>query len=237
MSAASHPPRERGVVKATAPRRIRSAEDTPELEEVPVDAGSAPQRYRLSFTVGTLYLNGAPLAAQLYDESGDWLQVRDALRSQNLLQARSAGSSMRMARELTQRLETLSAAEVAVVADATLTELSQLMWVAACRRYTLVGEFAEEVLRERFLLLQPDLCTHHFDAFVRDKALWHEEIADLSPTTLNKLRANLFTMLREADLLTDDGVIIPTVLATRVHEQLARRMPSDIRFFPTRETA
>ena len=144
---------------------------------------------------------------------------------------------MRMARELTQRLETLSAAEVAVVADATLTELSQLMWVAACRRYTLVGEFAEEVLRERFLLLQPDLCTHHFDAFVRDKALWHEEIADLSPTTLNKLRANLFTMLREADLLTDDGVIVPTVLATRVHEQLTQRAPSDVRFFPTRETA
>ena len=35
----------------------------------------------------------------------------------------------------------------------------------------------------------------------------------------------------------DDGVIIPTVLATRVHEQLTRRVPSDIRFFPTRETA
>ena len=202
-----------------------------------MNAVGDPQRYRLSFTVGTLSLSGAPLGARLYGELGDWMKVRETLRSQNLLQARSSNSSMRLSRELTQRLETLSEAEIAIVEDATLTELAQLMWVAVCRRYSFIGEFAEEVLRERFLLMQTDLTTEHFDSFVREKALWHEELANLESTTLKKLRANLFKMLREADLLTDDGVIIPTVLATRVHEQLTRRVPSDIRFFPTRETA
>ncbi|WP_394194965.1 DUF1819 family protein [Microbacterium foliorum] len=196
-----------------------------------------PQRYRLSFTVGTLNLSGAPLGARLYGELGNWMKVRETLRSQNLLQARSSNSSMRLSRELTQRLETLSEAETAIVEDAALTELAQLMWVAVCRRYSFIGEFAEEVLRERFLLMHTDLTTEHFDSFVREKALWHEELASLEPSTLKKLRANLFKMLREADLLTEEGVIVPAVIATRVHEQLTRRVPSDIRFFPTRETA
>lgn len=196
-----------------------------------------PQRYRLSFTVGTLNLSGAPLGARLYGELGDWMKVRETLRSQNLLQARSTNSSMRLSRELTQRLETLSGTEISIVEDATLTELAQLMWVAVCRRYSFVGEFAEEVLRERFLLMQTDLTTEHFDSFVREKALWHEELANLEPSTLKKLRANLFKMLREANLLTEEGVIVPAVIATRVYEQLTRRAPSDIRFFPTRETA
>jgi len=202
-----------------------------------MNAVGDPQRYRLSFTVGTLYLGGAPLAARLYEDLGDWLKVRESLRSENLLQARTSASLILLSRELTHRLSTLSPQEIAIVTDATVEELAQIMWVTVCRRYSFIGEFAEEVLRERFLLMQTGLTTEHFDSFVREKALWHEELANLESTTLKKLRANLFKMLREADLLTDDGVIIPTVLATRVHEQLTRRVPSDIRFFPTRETA
>ena len=83
------------------------------------------------------------------------------------------------------------------------------MWAAACRRYDLIGEFAEEVLRERFLLLAPTLDYEDFDSFVRGKALWHEEVADLKDSTLQKLRSNVFRMLVEAGLLSDDGRITP----------------------------
>lgn len=202
-----------------------------------MDGVRDPQRYRLSFTVGTLYLGGAPLGARLYGELGDWMKVRESLRSHNLLQARTSASAMLLSRELTHRLSTLSPEELAIVADATVTELAQFMWVAVCRRYSFIANFAEEVLRERFLLMQTDLTTAHFDAFVREKALWHEELANLETSTLKKLRGNLFKMLREADLVSDENVIVPTVMATRVHEQLIRRLPSDIRFFPSRETA
>lgn len=202
-----------------------------------MNAARDPQRYRLSFTVGTLYLGGAPLAARLYEDLGDWLKVRESLRSENLLQARTSASLILLSRELTHRLSALSPQEIAIVTDATVEELAQLMWVAVCRRYRFIGEFAEEVLRERFLLMQTDLSTEHFDSFVKEKALWHDELANLESSTLKKLRANLFKMLREADLLTEEGFIVPTVIAARVHDQLTRRVPSDIRFFPTRETA
>ena len=93
------------------------------------------------------------------------------------------------------------------------------MWAAACRRYELIGEFAEEVLRERFLLLAPTLGYEEFDGFVRAKALWHEELATLKESTLQKLRSNVFKMLHEAELLSEAGNIVPAVLSERVAAQ------------------
>lgn len=130
----------------------------------------------------------------------------------------------------------LNRAESKVISDGTADERGQLLWVAACRRYRLIREFAEEVLRERFLLMAPDLAREHFEAFIRGKALWHPELADLKKSTLGKLRTTLFLMMREADLVTAEGLIVPTVLSMRIRDQLAKREPSDLRLFATRET-
>lgn len=196
-----------------------------------------PQRYLLSFTSGTLYLSGAPIAADLYLRFHDWADVRESLRAKNLLQARTASTAMRWSFELVNRLETLTDGELELLLDATGDELDQLMWAATCRHYAIIGEFAEEVLRERYLLLQPELKTEHFDAFVNEKALWHKELGEISSSTYQKLRSNLYKMLREGGLITEGGIIIPTVLSVRVREQFVKHTPSDIRFFPTREAS
>jgi hypothetical protein len=88
-------------------------------------------------------------------------------------------------------------------------------------------------VRERFLLLTPTLSYEDFDGFVRGKALWHGELADLKDSTLRKLRANLFRMLHEAGLLSDDGHLLQAVLSQRIASALAARTPSNLRFFPT----
>lgn len=190
-------------------------------------------RYLLSFTSGSLFLQGASLAAVLYQETGDWTAVRAKLRADNLLQARTESTSNRWAFEVAYRLEMLNSDELSLVADATGDELSQLMWVAACRRYLFIGEFAEEVLRDRYLLLKTHLFPKHFDVFVSGKKLWHEELSDIAESTLKKLRSNIFVMLQEADLVTKQGVIVPTVIAARVLDQIGSRAPSEVRFFPT----
>ena len=111
------------------------------------------------------------------------------------------------------------------------------MWVAACRRYVLIGEFAEEVVRERFLLLASTLQYGDFDTFVRSKAVWHDELATIKDSTMHKLRSNVFKMLVEAELLSVSGHIIPSVLSERIAALLSERAPSDVRFFPTRSAA
>ena len=198
--------------------------------------GNTSERYKLSFSVGRLYLEFAPLAARLYRDLRDWSTVRAEIDASNLLQARTVSSAKRNCQELIQRLQELTDSELELLIDATADERAQLMWVAACRRYELIAEFAEEVLRERYLLMARDIQPEHFDAFLRGKALWHPELATLARSTLVKLRSTLYLMMREADFISANGTIVPTILSARVLDELAKQTPSDVRLFATRET-
>lgn len=200
-----------------------------------IDAtASSQRRYSLSFTSGALLAREGALLAPLYLEARDWETVRDQAVERNLLQARTHSTGIRLVRETVKRLSVLTDEEVALVTEVTASERSHLMWAAACRRYELIGEFAEEVLRERFLLLAPTLDHQDFDGFVRSKALWHEELAEIKDSTLRKLRSNVFRMLKEAGLLSVDGRIMPALLSERLALALGSHMPSDLRFFPIR---
>jgi len=191
-----------------------------------------PTRYALSFTSGALLVREALVVAPIYLREHDWAKVRQLIEADNLLQSRTRSSGFRLAREVAQRLSVLTDAEIELLIDATTSERGHLLWAAACRRYDLIGEFAEEVLRERYLILAPTLGYDDFDSFVRGKALWHDEVADLKDSTLRKLRSTVFLMLAESGLVAEDGRILQAVLSTRVADVLSARTPSDIRFFP-----
>jgi hypothetical protein len=198
---------------------------------------AAPRRYALSFTTGALLAREAALLAPVYIEQHDWEQVRALAVKDNLLQARTHRTGVRLASETVQRLSALSDDEIDLLIEATASERAHLMWAAACRRYEFIGEFANEVVRERFLRLASTLDYQDFDSFVRSKALWHEELAEIKDSTLQRLRSNVFKMLREAELLSKTGEIMPAVLSERVAAVLSSRSPSDLRFFPTRQAA
>ncbi|WP_426737657.1 DUF1819 family protein [Plantibacter sp. 2H11-2] len=194
---------------------------------------NSPKRYALSFTSGGLLMREAAVLASLFLAERDWGQVRKIAVERNVLQARTSSSSVRVIRETVQRLSVLTDAEINLLADAGPSEQQILMWAAACRRYRLIGEFAEEVVRERFLLMTPSLSAEDFDRFLVGKSLWHPELDELQPSTTMKLRQSMFRMLQDAGLLTESRSIVPAVMSERVIEALNRRTPSDIRFFPT----
>lgn len=198
---------------------------------------ATPRRYALSFTSGALLLREASIAAPLYLRERNWSTVRALIDSGNLLQARTRASGVRRGREAIQRLAVLTEDELELVLDGVASERAHLLWVAACRRYEFIAEFAEEVVRERFVLLTATLGYEDFDAFVRAKAIWHRELSTLTASTLRKLRTNVFRMLIEADLLSGDSQILEQVLSTRVTDALSSRTPSDLRFFPTHVAA
>jgi BrxA len=198
---------------------------------------AASRRYALSFTTGALLAREAALIAPIYIEQRDWERVRALAVKGKLLQARTHRTEVRLASETVQRLSALTAGEIDLLIEATASERGHLMWAAACRRYEFIGEFAEEVVRERFLRLASTLDYPDFDGFVRAKSLWHEELAELKDSTLQRLRSNVFKMLREAELLSKAREIMPAVLSKRVAAVLSAGSPSDLRFFPTRQTA
>lgn len=203
--------------------------------EVPLSTTKASgQRYELSFTTGGLLQREAGLLVPLYLTLRDWNEVRETAVENNTLQARTHSTGVRRVREVLKRMSTLSEKEIAAIPDLTTTDCSQLMWAAACRRYALIGAFAEEVLRERFLTLAGTVSYDDYDSFYRTQAAWHDELNGVTAPTYRKLRQNVFRMLKEAEFLSPAGLIEPALLSTQITEFLNRHQPSDVRFFPTR---
>ena len=195
------------------------------------ERSASTERYSLSFTVGGLFEREAEILARVYAEQPDWSTVRRIAIEENLLQARTRSTGIRIVRETLKRLAVLSDEELRILPDLTAAERSHVMWVAACRQSAFIGEFAEEVLRERFLMLAGTLDYEDFDSFVRQKALWHEELVELTPRTYGKLRQTVFRMMTEAGLLSKEGLIQTAMLSPRV----AALLPStDVQFFPTK---
>lgn len=196
-------------------------------------AGATRRRYALSFTTGALLVKEATILAPLHAEHAEWEAVRDRAVAQNLLQARTYRAGVRLTREVVKRLSSLSAEEIELLELGTTSERAHLMWAAACRRYDLIGEFAEDVVRDHFLKRAPMVTYGDFDSFVLTKSLWHDELTEIKESTLQKLRSNVFKMMQEAGLLSKDQVVVPVLLSHRVATLLDIRKPSDLRYFPT----
>jgi hypothetical protein len=189
-------------------------------------------RYRLSFTTGGLFLQQAPIIAERYLGLRDWSQTRNQVRNDNLLQVRTAAAALRISKELIARLELLESDELEELINGSARDRGYLLWVAACRRYAIIHDFAIEVLREHYLLLRRQLSFGDYDAFYNAKALWHSELDDLAPSTQHKLRQNLFRMLRDADLISDQQHIQTAMLSPRLAQLLARRGRDELLVFP-----
>lgn len=174
----------------------------------------------------------APLVAKHYLATRDWIQTRTEMRSQNLLQVRTASAALRLSKELVTRLECLELPELEDLLEANLRDRGYLLWAAACRRYTFIHDFAVEVLREHHLLLRREISFGDYDAYCNAKALWHTELDEIAPSTHHKLRQNLFRMLREANLISSQQHIQPAMLSSRLAQLLARRGREELLIFP-----
>ena len=166
----------------------------------------------------------------------DWKLARAQVRSENLLQVRTAAAATRIGKELTARLEVLDVAELQCLIDGSVRERGYLLWAAACRRYPLIRDFAVEVLVQHYLSLRHRLTLMDYEAFYGGKATWHAELDELAPSTQRKLRQNLFRMMRDADLLSVQSLIQPTMLTPRVAQLLARQGRQALQIFPTTES-
>ncbi len=193
------------------------------------------ERYRLSFTTGGLFVHEAVLVAASYLETKDWVKARTQTRHENLLQVRTAAAGTRVSKEITARLEQLDDQELQALLDLNLHDRASLLWVATCRRYSFIREFATEVLRENHLRLRRQLSFNDYESFYSSKALWHAELDQLAASTQHKLRQNLFRMLREADLLSDKQLILPAMLSLELTTILAKQGRRDLLVFPASE--
>lgn len=188
--------------------------------------------YSLSFTTGSLLLQESVTVAEQFLELHNWDLVRQAVLKQNLLQARTQNTSRRICQEIISRLKTCHDSELELLVQGYQQEQRYLLWLAVCRRYQFIADFAVEILREQFISLKDILNYEDFDIFYDKKAEWHPELEKIAPATKRKLRQTLFKMMREANLLSKKNVITPVILTPNILEAIPKDKYQDILFFP-----
>lgn len=192
----------------------------------------AAGRYKLSFTSASLSIGESIKIAEVYLRCEDWEQTKVIVANENVLQSRTTSRTVRLYRELAQRLKMLSVIQLELLVEGTIQEQKQMLWYAVCKRYRFIQDFAIEVLHEKFLGLDLELTELDYDAFFNRKADWHEELDAVTETTRAKLKQVLFRMLREAGLTTDDNLILQAMLSQRVIEALNPDSPMSYQIFP-----
>jgi hypothetical protein len=192
----------------------------------------APQRYKLSFTGAGLSLSASVRLAEAYLQLRDWDTVREKVWEENILQARTRTSIQRTFQELAPRLQQLSDDQLTLLVEGNHPEKKLILWLAVCKRYAFIREFAVEVLREKYLRLDSELTEYDYNVFFNRKADWHEELDRLQESTRTKIKTVLFRMLREAGLLSDNERIQPVTFSVRLGQALRPDLEAGLTVFP-----
>lgn len=192
-----------------------------------------PSHYKMSFSTGGLFLNETLAVARLHVAGEPWPATISRALTEGATSLPKAASQRRTLREIVNRLSTLTDME----RDYLLTEADRgdqlaLLWLATCRAYRFVREFATDVLRERYLSFQLDLPLESFDILFAAKAEWDEGLASISASTRAKLRQVLFRMMREAHVISDDSRIQSAIVSSRLRAMLEQDCPADLVLFP-----
>lgn len=190
-------------------------------------------KYRMSFSVGGLMLNESLVIAHAYRPGETWAYARDRLLAQGTSSLPKLASQTRALREVYDRICHLSDAERQYLStEADRAEQQAMMWLAVCRTYRFIHEFAVEVIAERYQSWRLDLGLEVFDRFLAEKAESDPGLAELSPSTCAKLRQVLFRIMREAGLISTDGRIQPIWLSGQMKRLIEESNPADLRIFP-----
>ena len=191
------------------------------------------QPYKMSFAVGGLLLNESVEVARLHAPSETWDATMRRALDEGIVPLPKAASRRRMLREIVNRVSALNGEELDyLVEEAGRPDQQALLWLATCRAYRFVREFATEVIRERYLSYQLHLPLESFDILFAAKAEWDDGLAVISPATRAKLRQVLFRMMREASVISDDNRILPAYISPRLKVLVREKSPQDLVLFP-----
>jgi len=192
-------------------------------------------RYPMSFTTAPLLHRESMIVAELYAETKDWEAVKNRVLEDNLMQVKRARSSLNFYREVKSRLVLLTDDQFEYLLNTSRDGQLHVLWLAVCKRFPFIGEFAAKVIRAKYLRMDLFLGKEDYDAFFNAKAAWDERIENLAEVTKSKQRSMVFIMLREAELLTTDGYINAPSLSRLFIELVAQDVPELLTIFPIGE--
>jgi len=190
------------------------------------------QNYRMSFTTGGLFLKESIKIAKVYKKYQAWDKTREKVFEDNLLQYSSKKTTQRVYREIQIRLCKLNDNQLHILLTGDSKEQQIILWIAICKAYRFIGEFATEIIREKYLLMNYQLTNEDYMSFFNSKADWYEELDKLSDMTIQKQRQVVFRMLQEAEIISSTNIILPTILSIKIFKAIYKDDPKNITYLP-----
>mgnify|MGYP001771589366 CR=1 FL=1 len=190
------------------------------------------KKYSMSFTTAGLLRKETIALASLYLDSGDWINIHERVMIDNVLQMKARSSRHRIFSEIKARLECLNNTEKQILCSPSSSDVDVILWLALCRCYPFIGDFAREVLREKFITLQRYIDFSDYALFVERESAFHPEILNLRDSTSRRLRQMLFQFLRGCGMLSRDNMIQPVIFSPVVDSLFCSGDPSEIQYYP-----
>lgn len=179
-------------------------------------------------TLSGLMVNQAVKITTIYQESGDWQKCRQEVLERNIMQIDKESSSRRYVAYVIKMLKMLSDEELRLLIGSSLEDQKAIMWLAFCRSYPLVGLFAAEVVREKFLSRDYSLSISDWNEFLARKAQENDSIDNIGKETRRHARSVVMGNLRQAGLLSSSNEL----KAAEISEDVKKTIGKDLVFYP-----
>src|SRR2546428_6031236 len=152
-------------------------------------------RYKADITAGSLKVSESRIIADLLLKQIDNEGWRDAIVRQNVLQARSAATALRLAKLIRGRLELMNGDLWRMVRDGAKDVATYAVLAASVKHSPLLGDFLNLVLREQYKIFGAALSNQLWEDYLSDCRGRDPEMPLWNESTRQRLRSSVFQTL------------------------------------------
>lgn len=165
------------------------------------------QTYNFSYTGFSLRISETSIVAEARLSGREF----DAIKE---IAGGKTSTAKNFLNEINKRLETLTKAQLHLLAYGTRTQQKQIALLAVCKVHHFIRDFVIEVLREKMLVFDNLLSEGEYISFIRRKADLHPEIEEMTEVSQKKIKQVTFKILEQAGLIDNSQtkIIQPQIL-------------------------
>jgi len=155
-------------------------------------------RYSADITAGSLKVPESRIIADLLLKNADNRVWNEAIMRDNVLQARTAATAVRLSRLIRKRLELMKPELWRLVWEGTGLIAVHAVLAAAVKHSPLLGDFLDLVVREQYRLFSTALSNKLWEEYLDDCRGREPDMPGWNESTRNRLRSSVFQILAQA---------------------------------------
>lgn len=186
------------------------------------------EKYRISFTAGTLLMEETCAVAEVFLETGrDWNRTRECALRENLMRKEKVSTNKRLFSLVKQRIEVLNEEEQNLLVAGTNSVRRLLLLLAVCKAHSFIFDFIFINVRECFFSMHEKITHANFNEFFNESKYVHPELEAITDLTLRKIRQVIFRILEQAELIEsiDTGILRRPYLPEHIERIIVKDNP------------